>query len=127
MGKNNGNSSQLKCLNIETNEVKHFDTLKDLLAFLGTSHKETVRDICTGKSNYYYKGIYNFAFESEEFRPLLIKPKRTHYGAKPCCLINKIIGERFNFRNNSIARANSDLGPREKENSTWKIVDNIEV
>lgn len=53
MGKNNGNSSQLKCLNIETNEVKHFDTLKDLLAFLGTSHKETVRDICTGKSNYY--------------------------------------------------------------------------
>ena len=75
-GKNNGNSVQIKMLNIETNNIIHFDTLNEILLYFNIKNKSMIKDICNNNAKYYFRNKYIFAYENEEFnRDLLIRTK----------------------------------------------------
>lgn len=67
-GKNNGNHTSVKAININTNEVIHFDILKDCLEYFNIKNKGMVIDRCKHIARYYFRKEWNFAYENEDFQ-----------------------------------------------------------
>ena len=66
-GKNNGNSSQVKALNIETGDVYEFETLSRCLQFFNVHNKGIVTERCLHRQKYYFRRKWNFAFINNDF------------------------------------------------------------
>ena len=67
-GKNNGNSSQVKAMNIENGNVYEFETLGKCLQFFNIHNKGVVTDRCNHKLKYYFRKKWNFAFWNDDFK-----------------------------------------------------------
>ena len=71
-GKNNEMSKAIKALNVDTNEIIHFDTLHDACEYFNHKQKGSFTSICNGKSKYLWKGKWTFAYENDEFNTNLL-------------------------------------------------------
>lgn len=67
-GRNNGNSSQVKAINIENGNVYEFETLGKCLDFFNIHNKGAVTDRCNHKLKYYFRNKWNFAFLNDDFK-----------------------------------------------------------
>lgn len=66
-GKNNGNSTQVKAMNIENGNVYEFETLEKCLQFFKIHNKGVVIGRCNHKIKYYFRKKWNFAFWNNDF------------------------------------------------------------
>lgn len=99
-GKNNGLSKQIKAMNIVTGEIFHFETINRTLKFLGIKSKGIVTDLCEHKRKYYWRDVWNFSYEDEDFKQLeFYKGRPKKYNIKKVKLINKNTKETMIFKN----------------------------
>lgn len=66
-GKNNGLSKQIKALNVETNEIIHFECLGDACRYFNHKQKNTFMQHCENKAICLWRGKWVFAYEENEF------------------------------------------------------------
>lgn len=109
-GKNNGQSKQIKALNVNTNEIIHFDTLLDACKYFNHKQKGSFICRCENQVLTLWRGVWTFAYENNEFIPdnmLYIYDKSCRKGIK-VKLIDLISNEEKIF--NSLNKLNSFLG-----------------
>lgn len=109
-GKNNGQSKQIKALNVNTKELIHFDTLTSALQYFNHKHKETIISRCEKQVLILWRNEWTFAYENEDFMPLdslYVYDKSCHNGTK-VKLVDLISNEEKIF--NSLNKLNNYLG-----------------
>lgn len=114
-GKNNGQSKQIKALNVNTKEIIHFDTLTSALQYFDHKNKETITSRCEKRVLILWRDEWTFAYEDEDFMPLdslYVFDKSCRNGTK-VKLIDLISNEEQTF--NSLNKLNSYLGKRKGE------------
>jgi hypothetical protein len=108
-GKNNGLSKQIKALNVETNEIIHFDCLTDACRHFNHKQKTTFMKHCENKAICLWRCKWVFAYEENEFNTNL--PEKydmsLNKGTK-VKLIDLETNEEQTF--NSLSKLNSYLG-----------------
>ena len=72
-GKNNGMSKQIKALNVNTNQIIHFECLTDACNFFNHRQKGTFIYHCDNKAKYLWRKEWTFAYENNDFNYNLIK------------------------------------------------------
>lgn len=95
-GSNNGMSKMVKIKNVITNEIIHFDTIKDLLTYFGVKNKTQFFNIATNKRNTLYRGVWNVAYEENEFTEKIVHNPSTKRGCK-MILIDTVKNETIEF------------------------------
>lgn len=66
-GKNNGMATAIKALNVNTNEIIHFETLAAACKYFNHKQKGTFAERAKGLSKYLWRGEWTFAYEDNEF------------------------------------------------------------
>lgn len=67
IGINNGMSKQIKALNIDTNEIIHFNTLNEACKYFNHKQKQTFIKYCEHKGICLWKEKWTFAYENDNF------------------------------------------------------------
>lgn len=113
-GKNNGMSKQIKALNVNTNEIIHFETLNEALKYFNHKQKGTFIKYCENKAICLWKGEWTFAYENNDFITDLPKyyDRSLNKGNK-VKLIDLDSNEEKTF--NSLNKLNKYLGIRKGE------------
>lgn len=66
-GKNNGQSKQIKALNVFTKEIIHFDTLAEACKYFNHKQKGSFIMHCIHKAKNLWRKEWTFAYENDEF------------------------------------------------------------
>lgn len=66
-GKNNGMATAIKALNVNTNEIIHFETLAAACKYFNHKQKGAFAERAKGLSKYLWRGEWTFAYEDNEF------------------------------------------------------------
>lgn len=67
-GKNNGQSKQIKGLNVNTGEIIHFETLNEALRYFNHKQKGAFVNHCEHKAKYLWRKEWVFAYENDDFK-----------------------------------------------------------
>jgi len=66
-GKNNGMSKQIKALNVNTNEIIHFETLHEACMYFNHKQKGSFLNYCNHLAKYLWRKEWVFAYENDDF------------------------------------------------------------
>ena len=109
-GKNNGQSKQIKALNVNTKEIIHFDTLTSALQYFNHKQKGSFVSRCEKQVLTLWRNEWTFAYEDEDFMSLdslYVYDKSCHKGIK-VKLVDLNSNEEKIF--NSLNKLNNYLG-----------------
>lgn len=67
IGGKNPSSRKVKCRNEKTREELHFNSMSEMQRFFNEENHSFITRRCTGKTKYLYKGIWNIAYEEDEY------------------------------------------------------------
>lgn len=69
LGEKNPNATKVKCKNMITNEEYHFGSVSELEHFLQAPNHTAITRRCNRKIKCLYNGIWNIAYEQDEYNP----------------------------------------------------------
>lgn len=70
LGGKNPMAVKVKCRNEQTGEEYHFDSLSEMQTFLKGDNHNFITRRCRHQIDYLYEGIWNIAYEEDEYRKL---------------------------------------------------------
>ena len=81
-GIKNGQSKQVKCKSIKTNEEIFFDTIHDCIKYFGVRNKSFVQNRVEGECKWLYKNEWMFAYKDKDYPKYEIYDSSTKKGTK---------------------------------------------
>lgn len=112
IGGNNPMARAVKCKNVFTGEEIHFQSSADAKRYFNETNHNFVTKRCKHIIYYLYKGIWQFAYEEDEYSEEIYKEKKARK-AKKINVKNNITGEQKDFV--SYAQAERYFGLKRKE------------
>ena len=130
-GKNNGMSKQIKALNINTNQIIHFNTLNEACKYFNIKQKGIFIKYCNGNAKRFWRKEWTFAYENDNFNISLDKneyDRSCNAGTKVKC-INLITNEvkKFNSINKCLEFLNKHKGEISFKKSNICLIDNFRI
>lgn len=103
-GINNGQSKQIKALNVNTKEVIHFDTLGDACKYFNHKQKGSFVAHCNHIAKYLWRKEWTFAYENDDFyyKHLEVEYDNSARNGKKVKVINLLTNEEQIF--NSLSK-----------------------
>lgn len=110
LGGKNPMAVKVKCRNEQTDEEYHFDSLSEMQSFLNGKNHAFITRRCRHKIDYLYEGIWNIAYEEDEYRKL--NPYKKNGRQKRVLIKNLETNEEMEFP--SFAAAERYYGKKSK-------------
>ena len=96
LGGNNPNAVGIKCKNINTDEILHFESAQDACRYFGEKNHATFTRRAAGIIKWLYLNTYLVAYENDTFDESLTTRKKYSF-AIPIRVVKIATGESFNF------------------------------
>ena len=96
-GKLNPHAHAVKCLNVETGEIIHFDTAEAATSYFSYSNHQFVTRRCLNEIKSLFQGKYMFAYEEDDFNLVDITKGVNHAKRRPITVINTATNESQKF------------------------------
>lgn len=119
LGSKNPNARKVKCKNVETNEEFHFDSQAEMRDFFNETNHVFISKRCLGKIKSLYKGIWQIAFEENEYNEEAT-PYKNNYRAKRVLVKNLETNEEKEFHSYKAAEDYFRLNPKQLSGKAYK-------